>query len=71
MDVELSVVVVKCVVGDWFVIKLWGVLFVAEKNERRRRNGGEREEGRSLCHKLNITDGFNMHSIKHDFFVLI
>jgi hypothetical protein len=53
------------------VIKLWGVLFVAEKNERRRRNGGEREEGRSLCHKLNITDGFNMHSIKHDFFVHI
>jgi hypothetical protein len=47
-----------------------GVVFV-EKNERRRRNGGEGEEGCSLGYKLNITNGFNMHSIKRDFFVHI
>jgi hypothetical protein len=34
-------------------------MFVAEKNTRRTRNEGGREEGRSSSHKLNITDGFN------------
>jgi hypothetical protein len=41
---KLSIEVTKYVVGGWFVIKLGGVvLFVAEKNEGRRRNGRERE----------------------------
>ena len=35
-----------------------GWLFVAEKNgQGRSRNGGEGEEGRMPCHKLNIIDG--------------
>jgi len=33
-------------------------LFVAQKNWGRRRNGGGRENGRSLDHKLNITNEF-------------
>jgi hypothetical protein len=37
--------------------KIKGVLFVAEKNKARNGNEREREEGRSLGHKLNITDG--------------
>jgi hypothetical protein len=36
------------------------VVFVAEKNERRRINGEGREESRSSCHKLNMTDRFNL-----------
>ena len=39
------------------MIKLGGLLFVAEKN-RERKNERERKEGRYLCHKLNITDRF-------------
>jgi hypothetical protein len=35
------------------------VLFVPEKIEEQEEIGGEREEGRSSCHKLNIIDGFN------------
>jgi len=37
-----------------------GVLFVAEKNGARRKNGGGDGggEGRSLGYKLNITNGF-------------
>jgi hypothetical protein len=54
-----SVVVAEFIVGGRFVMKLEGVvLFVAEKNERRRINWGERKEGCLSGHKLNITDGF-------------
>jgi len=50
---KLSVGVAKFVVEVWFVIKLVGVLFVAEKNKGRRRN-----EVRSSGHKSNITNEF-------------
>jgi len=39
------------------------VVFVAEKNKGRRINGEGREEGRSSCHKLNITDRFNRQNL--------
>lgn len=35
-----------------------GMLLVIKKNGGKRRNRGEREEGCSLSHKLNIIDGF-------------
>jgi hypothetical protein len=34
------------------------MLLVIEKNGGKRRNRGEKEEGCSLGHKLNIIDGF-------------
>jgi len=55
---KLSVEVAGFVVEGWFVIKLEGVLFVAEKNKGRRGNRGGKEEGLLGDHKLNIIDGF-------------
>ena len=45
--------------GGFIYDKIRGVvLFVAQKNWGRKRNGGGREEGPSLDHKLNITNEF-------------
>ena len=43
------------------MIKLKGVVFVAEKNKGKRRNEGGREEYHLLCHKLNIMTDLSMN----------
>jgi len=45
------------------VIKLRRMLFIVEKNKRRKRNRGWEEDGRSPGHKLNIVDRFTNGSM--------
>ena len=40
------------------MIKLRRMLFIVEKNKRRKRNRGWEEDGRSPGHKLNIVNRF-------------